>query len=153
MKRRPPTGFMEHWNFSPSAEPCIKPTNCAPHPDHKTKPSTCGLPGTRFRFNWTQQVGHPPPVTESGIRRQAPKEFCSLHHRLLAEKHRRGKTAQHSDLNSGLNLGLKGASDQVEAPFVGDYQRDEQKSAGNEMEGLHRNTDSSSLTIMYPRRR
>ena len=45
---------------------------------------------------------------------------------------------------------LKGASEQVEEPFVGEFHRTEQKLAGHEMENLLRNTDSTSITTMFP---
>ena len=52
------------------------------------------------------------------------------------------------DLNSGLEL--KGAIEQVEEPFVGEFHRSGQKLAGHEMENLLRNTDSTSITTMFP---
>ena len=66
----------------------------------------------------------------------------------IAEAKQRSTPILGLDLNSGL--GLKGASEQVEEPFVGDLHRGEQKLAGHEMENLLRNTDSTSITTMFP---
>ena len=45
---------------------------------------------------------------------------------------------------------MKGSSEQVEEPFAGELHRGEQKLAGHEMENLLRNTDSTSITTMFP---
>ena len=70
---------------------------------------------------------------------------------LLLQKYRRSKAAKHADPGLGLNsgLGLKGVSEPIEDPFVGEYHRGKQKLAGHEMESLLRNTDSTSITTMY----
>ena len=72
------------------------------------------------------------------------REFLS---RKIAEAKQRSTPILELNLNSGL--WLKGASEQVEELFVGEYHRSEQKLAGHEMESLLRNTDSTSITTMY----
>ena len=65
----------------------------------------------------------------------------------IAEAKQRSTPILGLDLNSGL--GLKGASEQIEEPFVGQYHRGEQKLSGHEMESLLRNMDSTPITTMY----
>ena len=101
------------------------------------------------RFDWTVQVGHPLPLTESGVRRRAQEKAIRLtleflQKKNIAEAKQRSTSILGLDLNSGL--GLKGASEQVEEPLVGEFHRGEQKLAGHEMETLLRPTDSTSIT-------
>ena len=73
------------------------------------------------RFEWTVHVGYPPPLAESGVRRRAQEKAIRMTLEFLqkniAEAKQRSTPILGLDLNSGL--GLKGASEQVEEPFVG----------------------------------
>ena len=66
----------------------------------------------------------------------------------IAEAKQRSTPILGLDLVSGL--GLKGACDQVEEPFVGEYHGGEQKLAGQQMEGVLRNTDRSQQCTRNP---
>ena len=97
---------------------------------------------TQWRFRLESAGGCPPPLTESGVRRRAQEKAIRRTLEL------RSTPLLGLDLNLGLQL--KGAIEQVEEPFVGKFHRSEQKLAGHEMENLLRNTDSTSITTMFP---
>ena len=99
------------------------------------------------RFDWTVQVGYPPPHTESGARRRATRMTIEFLQKNVAEAKQRSTPILGLDLNSRLRL--KGASEQIEELVVEEYHRSEQKLAGHEIESLLRNTDSTSITTMY----
>ena len=104
------------------------------------------------RLDWTVQVGYAPPLTESGVRRHAQEKSIRMTLEFLrkniVEAKQRSTPILGLDLNSGL--GLKGASEQVEEPFVGEIHRSEQKLEGHEMGNLLRNTDSTSIATVFP---
>ena len=56
------------------------------------------------RFDWTAQVGCPPPPTESGERRRAQEEAIRLTSGFL-QKNRRGKAKKYADSGTGPQLG------------------------------------------------
>ena len=72
------------------------------------------------RFDWTLQVAHPPPLSESGERRRAQEKAIRLtvefRQKNIAEAKQRSTPILGLDLNSGL--GLKGVNEQVEEPHV-----------------------------------
>ena len=57
------------------------------------------------RFDWTLQVGYPPPLTESGVRRRAQEKAIRMTLEFL-QKNCRGKAPKHTDSGTGLKLGL-----------------------------------------------
>ena len=75
------------------------------------------------RVNWTVQVGYPPPLTESGARRRAQEKPTYKDDTGISSKENIAETEQRSTPTLGLDLNsdleLKGASEQVEEPFVG----------------------------------
>ena len=86
-------------------------------------------------FDWTVQVGYLPPLTESGARRRAQEKAIRMtlefHQTHVAEAKHRSTPILSPDLKSGL--GLKGTTEQIEEPFVGEHHRGEQMLAGHEI--------------------
>ena len=58
------------------------------------------------RFEWTVQVGYPPPLTESGVRRRAQEKAIRETLEVLQKKKCRGKAAKHTDSGTGFKLGF-----------------------------------------------
>ena len=57
------------------------------------------------RFDWTVQVGYPPPLTESGERRRVQEKAIRLAMGFLQKKHSRGKVGKYTDIGTGPQLG------------------------------------------------
>ena len=67
-----------------------------------------------------------------------------------SKKHCRGKAAKHTDSGTGSKLGLAAEGKKSKSPLLEISTGANRKLAGHEMENLLRNTDSTSITTMFP---